>query len=102
MNMFNANQFCGTVCNIKYGTKDRTGTPFLDFVLKIKRDEGNIYDLLDCSLYGKKAERFYKEAKDGDLVIVTGEYRSSRIIVGDTLQERYSHFLINKYKILKA
>ncbi|MFQ9766278.1 MAG: single-stranded DNA-binding protein [Thomasclavelia ramosa] len=99
--MFNANQFCGTVCNIKYGTKDRTGTPFLDFVLKIKRDEGNIYDLLDCSLYGKKAEHFCKTAKDGDLVLVAGEYRSGKIIADGVIQEKYSHFLINKYRILK-
>ena len=100
--MFNTNQLCGTIFDMKYGIKEKSNTPFLDFILKIKRDENDIYDLLDCSLYGKKAERFYKEAKDGDLVIVTGDYRSSRIIVGGPLQERYSHFLINKYKILKA
>ena len=92
--MFNTNQLCGIIFDMKYGIKEKSNTPFLDFILKIKRDENDIYDLLDCSLY--------KEAKDGDLVIVTGEYRSSRIIVGGTLQERYSHFLINKYKILRA
>ena len=93
--MFNTNQLCGVIFDMKYGIKEKSNTPFLDFILKIKRDENDIYDLLDCSLYGKKAERFYKEAKDGELVIVTGEYRSSRIIVDGTLQERYSHFLIN-------
>lgn len=99
MIMLNTNQLCGIILNIKYGTNNQTA--YLDFVLKIRRDESEIYDLLDCSVYGKKAERLYKEAKEGDIVIVTGEYRSSKIIANGKLQERYSHFLINKYKILK-
>ena len=53
--MFNTNQLCGTIFDMKYGIKEKSNTPFLDFILKIKRDENDIYDLLDCSLYGKKS-----------------------------------------------
>ena len=61
--MFNTNQLCGTIFDMKYGIKEKSNTPFLDFILKIKRDENDIYDLLDCSLYGKKLNDFIKKPK---------------------------------------
>ena len=37
--MFNTNQLCGVIFDMKYGIKEKSNTPFLDFILKIKRDE---------------------------------------------------------------
>lgn len=101
--MINDCRLGGSLISMKQGIKQKTNTLYLDFVLKTKRDEPgiDIYDYIDCSVYGDKARKFIEETEIGDVIILSGQFRSSKVLINNRLQDnRFSHFLVGKYTIL--
>ena len=74
MNVNNCNLAGIVETDVKLSEKRDTG----DFILKVKRDrkDKDIYDLVQCSIHGKKAIEFVTKIKRGDCIYVFGSYRS--------------------------
>lgn len=99
--MINENKICGILADLKSGINRKSNTFYVDFILKVKREDAEIYDLCDCSIYGNKARKFIDDVEYGNVIFVSGRYRSSKIMISDeTRNNKYSHFLVDKYTIL--
>lgn len=83
---------------IKYVNSQRE---VCDFVLKVRRYRKDklIYDLIDCSIYGKRAVEFVENIQKGDCVFIFGEYRSQNMEIDGLKQfNEFSHFHVANFQ----
>jgi len=75
-----------------------------DFFLRVRRDrkDKDIYDLIQCSIYGKKAIEFVSKIKKGDCIYVFGSYRSKNIIINGNYEKNdFPHFHVENFEYCK-
>ena len=77
-----------------------------DFVLKVNRNrkgKKEIFDLINCAIYGKKATDFVKRVSKGDCIYISCSYRATKIEVNAVFEDNdFSHFYINDFKIITS
>ena len=97
MNVNNCNLAGIVETDVKLSEKRDT----CDFILKVKRDrkDKDIYDLVQCSIHGKKAIEFVTKIIRGDCIYVFGSYRSKNIIInGNYEKNNFQHFLVANFE----